>query len=358
MRTYLYIITVLGSLFLITSCSETGYKFKLDTTKKVTLGQKASVTFQQIEGKKIDSVQLYLNGKKLHLQNNTTTINTSNLGVGKHIVTALAFLPKKVKQISNSITVYAKEPFTTYTYKIVNEFKHDKKAYTQGLEFHNGFLYETTGRRGKSWLRKIDYKTGKVLQQKNLDKKYFGEGMTIFNNKIYWLTWQANKGFIYNLDTFEQIGEFNYNKSLQGWGLSHNNTHLLKTDGSNRIYFLNPETFEEEYFIQAYTHDLPKDDLRESIDKLNEIEFVDGKIYANRWITEKPVKSIMVIINPKTGAVEGIVNLKGLRNNILKTQKLDSDEVLNGVAYNPETKTFFVTGKHWGKLFEIKLVKQ
>lgn len=358
MRNYSYFFTVLASLFLITSCSETGYKFKLDATAKTTLGDKASVKFQQIEGKKIDSVQLFVNNKRLASLNNTATINTTDLGVGEHTVTALAFLPKKVKKVSTSIKVYARKPFTAYTYKIVNEFTHDKNAYTQGLEFYNGYLYETTGRKGKSWLRKIDYKTGKVLAQKNLDKKYFGEGMTIFNNKVFWLTWQAGKGLIYNVDNFENTGEFKYNKSLEGWGLTHNETHLIKTDGSNRIWFLNPKTFKEEYSIQAYTHDLPKDDKRESIDRLNEIEFVDGKIYANRWITEKPVKSIVVIINPKTGEVEGIVNLKGLRNNILKTQKLDSDEVLNGIAYNPETKTFFVTGKHWSKLFEIELVKQ
>lgn len=358
MRTYSYFLTALTTFFLITSCSETGYKFKLDATPKTTLGEKASVTFQQIEGEKIDSVQLFVNGKQLKNNNNSATINTNDLGVGEHTVTALAFLPKKVKKVSKSIKVFARKPFTPYTYKIVNEFPHDTKAYTQGLEFHNGFLYETTGKKGKSWLRKIDYKTGKVLEQKDLDKKYFGEGMTILNNKVYWLTWQAGKGFTYNLDNFEQTGDFKYNKSFEGWGLTHNEKHIIKTDGSNRIWFLNPETLEEEYFIQAYTHDIPKTETKEAIDRLNEVEFVDGKIYANRWITEKPVKSIIIIINPKTGEVEGIANLKGLRNNILKTQKLNSDEVLNGIAYNPETKTFFVTGKHWGKLFEIELVKQ
>lgn len=335
------------TLTTLTSCSETTYKFKLDTTQKTILGQKATISFQQLEGNNIDSLHIHINGKRIPFDNNTTTINTLDLGVGKHSVTALAFRPNKVKKINNIIEVFANKEPALYSYKIVNEYPHDKKAYTQGLEFHNGFLYETTGRRGQSWLRKVDYKTGKVLQQKELNDLYFGEGMTIFNNKIFWLTWQAGKGFIYNLTDFKKTGKFSYNKSLQGWGLTHNNNKLIKSDGTNKIWFLNPENQKEIRSIQVYTNKV-------SLKSLNELEWIDGKIYANYW--QKP---LIAIINPNNGMVEGIINLKGLVAEMKKTQQLeDSDDVLNGIAYDTNSKRLFVTGKHWEKLFEIELVKQ
>lgn len=347
MRLFKHISFVLVTLLALASCSESNYKFKINTPKKTELGQKANISFEQLKGAKIDSVHLYINDKRIVTKNNTATINTSNYGVGKHIITALAFIPNKVKKVRNSIEVFADKAPVLYSYKIINTYPHDTKAFTQGLEFHNGFLYETTGRYGKSWLRKVNYKTGKVLQQTDLPKQYFGEGVTIFNDKIYWLTWQAGKGFIYNLSDFEKIREFKYNKSLQGWGLTHNKTHLIKSDGTNKIWFLNPETLKEDYAIQAYTNKL-------SLEKLNELELIDGKIYANYW--QKP---LIAIINAKNGVVEGIVNLTGLVNEMKKTQKLiDQDEVLNGIAYDKQTKRMFVTGKHWGKLFEIELVKK
>lgn len=351
MKFFKYIFLTFVSFFVVTSCSKTGYKFKINVPKKTVFGEKIAVSFEQIEGEKIDSVHLFINDKRLLLKNNATIINTSDVGVGKHQITALAFVPNKVKKTDSFVEVFANKTPVVYTYKIVNTYPHDTNAYTQGLEFHDGFMYETTGRNGKSWLRKVDYKTGKVLQQENLEEKYFGEGMTILNDKIYWLTWQFGEGFIYNLSDFNRIGNFKYKKSIEGWGLTNNKKHLIKSDGTNKIWFLNPETLEEEYAIQVYSN-------KYKIDRLNELEWIDGKIYANRWITDRPIKSIIVIIDPKSGIVEGIINLNGLREEILKSQKLiDHDEVLNGIAYDAKNKRFFVTGKHWGKLFEIELVK-
>ncbi|CAM1362520.1 Glutamine cyclotransferase [Tenacibaculum soleae] len=346
MRIYTYLALALTATF-ITSCSETGYKFKLNTSKKTTLGQKAAIKFEQLKGNKIDSVHLFVNKKRVNKNETSIAINTTDFGVGKHLVTALAFYPNKSKKINNSIEILAKNAPAVYTYKIINTFPHDKDAYTQGLEFNDGFLYETTGRRGQSTLRKVAIKTGEILQKTDLDKKYFGEGMTIFNNKIYWLTWQARKGFIYDLETFKQINEFNYNHSNEGWGLTHNDSELIKSDGTNKIWFLNALNQKEERNIQVYTN-------KYAVDNLNEIELINGKIYANKW-----QQNSILIINPNTGAVEGVANLNGLRDIVAEEQELErSDDVLNGIAYDKENNRLFVTGKHWGKLFEIELIKK
>jgi len=330
---------------LLTSCSKSGYKFKLNTTPKVSLGDKASISFEKLEGEQLDSVQLYINGKRL-ANETSQEINTTNLGTGKHLVTALAFVPGKVKKVNNTIEVVSKTAPAVYNYNIINTYPHDVKAYTQGLEYHNGYLYETTGRKGQSWLRKVDIKTGEVLQQKDLADEYFGEGMTIFNGEISWLTWQANKGFTYSLEDFAPTGDFDYQKSFEGWGLTHNDTELIKSDGTNKIWFLDPVTKKEKRSIQAYTH-------KYAVDDLNELEYINGKIYANKW-----QQNSIVIVNPSNGVIEGVANLNGLQDIVSKDQKLDkNDDVLNGIAYDKENNRLFVTGKHWGKLFEIELVK-
>ncbi|CAL2092777.1 glutaminyl-peptide cyclotransferase [Tenacibaculum sp. 190524A05c] len=337
------------SLLLLTlnSCGEASYRFKLNVPNKTTLGQTVNVKFEQLNGNKIDSVHVFAGTKRLALENNSATINTTELGVGKHPVTALAFMPGKVKRVNNSVEVFSNKEYDNYTYKIVNTFPHDPKAFTQGLEYHNGFLYETTGRNGQSWLRKVEIETGKVLQQYDLSDKYFGEGMTIVDNQIFWLTWQAGKGFIFDLDTFKIIKEFKYQKSIEGWGLTHSDTQLIKSDGTNKIWFLNPKNQKEERSIQVYT---PK----VTLEKLNELEYINGKIYANYW--QQP---FIAIINPENGVVDGVVVLKDLVKEIKKTQKInDGDDVLNGIAFDKENNRLFVTGKNWGKLFEIEIIKQ
>ncbi|MEX6626139.1 glutaminyl-peptide cyclotransferase [Tenacibaculum salmonis] len=346
MRIYSYLALAL-SIVTISSCSQSDYQFKLNTSKKTTLGDKAAIKFEQLKGDKIDSVHLFVQKKRVNKTETSVNINTTDFGVGKHEVTALAFYPKKSKKITAAIEVLAQNAPAVYSYKIINTYPHDKDAYTQGLEFKNDFLYETTGRKGESTLRKVDLKTGEVIQKIDLDKKYFGEGMTIFNNKIYWLTWQSRKGFIYDLETFKQLGEFDYKNSNQGWGLTHNDTELIKSDGTNKIWFLNAKNQAEKRNIQVYTN-------KYAIDNLNEIELINGKIYANKW-----QQNSILIINPKTGAVDGVANLNGLKDIVAKNQTLDAnDDVLNGIAYDKENNRLFVTGKHWGKLFEIELIKK
>lgn len=335
---------------LLSSC-KSEYKFNLKTDKKATLGKQVTVQLEEENGFSVDSVQFFVDGKKIASSGNSATVNTGNFGVGRHQITALVFYPEKAKKVNNIIEVFANKKPDIYTYKLINTYPHDKEAYTQGLEYKDGVLYETTGRRGKSSIRKVDIKTGKVLQKEDLERKYFGEGMTIWNDKIFWLTWESRKGFIYDFDTFKQEGEFSYGNSKQGWGLTHNDKELIKSDGTNRIWFLDPATQEEKRSIQVYTHD-------RALNKLNEIEYINGKIFSNYWLTSGKIRSTLAIINPETGVVEGLVSLDPLRDEILKDQKLDGDEVLNGIAYNPNTNRLYVTGKHWGKLFEIELVKK
>ncbi len=346
MRIYNYLSVFLVATFLMISCKNS-YKFKLSTAKKTTLGKNISVKLEELNGNAVDSVQFFVNNKRIASDGTSAIINTADFGVGKHQIIAIAFYPEKAKKIKNTIEVLSKVKPQLYGYKIVNTYPHDKTAYTQGLEFKDGFLYETTGRKGKSTLRKVELKTGKVLQKEKLDSRYFGEGMTIFKDKIFWLTWQASKGFIYNFDTFKQEGEFNYLNSKEGWGLTHNDTELIKSDGTNRIWFLDPETQKEKRSIQAYTD-------KKSLQYLNELEWINGKIYANYW--QKP---LIAIINPKNGSVDGIINLTRLVQEMKKSQKLvDQDDVLNGIAFDAKNNRLFVTGKHWGKLFEIELIKK
>ncbi|WP_435416614.1 glutaminyl-peptide cyclotransferase [Polaribacter aestuariivivens] len=346
MKNISILITLFTTLILATSC-EDNYKFDLKTSKKVKLNETVSISLSEKNNKPINKVQFYINGKEIASTDNTVTVNSADYGVGKHAISALAFFEGKTKKSNGFFEVLANKPPAIYTYKIVNEYPHDTSAYTQGLEYHNGFLYETTGRRGESTLRKVDIKTGEVLQKVNLDKKYFGEGMTIVNDKIIWLTWENKKGFVYDLNSFKQEKEFAYNKSKEGWGLTQDENSLIKSDGTNKIWFLDKETLKEKSFIQVYTHD-------RAVDNLNELELINGKLYANKY-----QQNTIIVIDPKTGIVEGLADLRPLEKEMAKTQKLvENDEVLNGIAYDKENNRLFVTGKHWGKLFEIELTKK
>ncbi|WP_299672887.1 glutaminyl-peptide cyclotransferase [uncultured Polaribacter sp.] len=346
MKNFSILTPFLAILFLTVSCDD-AYKFSIEKPKKTVLNETITVKMTEAKGKPFDKTQFYVNGKEVATDGNAATIHTTDLGVGKHAISGLAFFEGKTAKKNATLEVFADKKPEVYTYKIINTYPHDTKAYTQGLEYDNGFLYETTGRRGQSTLRKVEIKTGKVLQKIALDKEFFGEGMTIVNDKIIWLTWQGKKGFVYDLKTFELEKEFAYDKSDEGWGLTQNDTELIKSDGSHKIWFLDKETLEEKRFIQTYTYD-------RAIDNLNELEIVNGKLYANKY-----QQNTIIIIDLTTGIAEGLVDLRGLEKEMSKTQKLvPQDEVLNGIAYDAENNRLFVTGKNWGKLFEIVLVKK
>lgn len=319
----------------------------INAPQKIQINKELTISVSEKNDQPIDSVQFLLDDKKVKSNQNSATLNINDYKLGKHVITAIVFHENKTTKVSETIYFLADAAPKIYTYKIINTFPHDKDAYTQGLEFFNGFLYEGTGRKGSSSIRKVELKTGKILQQKDLDQQYFGEGITIFNNKLYQLTWQSGIGFVYDLNTFEQEKTFNYTKSREGWGLTHNGEKLIKTDGTEFIWFLNPETLVEESYIEVYTNE-------RKVEKLNELEYVNGLIYANIW-----QQNTILIINPTTGKVEGVANLNGLKTTIEKEQAIvDTDEVLNGIAFDKNSNRLFVTGKHWGKLYEIELIKK
>ena len=233
-------------------------------------------------------------------------------------------------------------PPVIYNYEIINIYNRKRNNYTQGFEFYNDTLYESVGQYGKSKLIKVDFKNGKHLKELKLPAKYFAEGITILNNKIHLLTWKEKVGFVYNLDNFNQTKTFDYNESKEGWGFCNDGNSLYKSDGTEKIWMLDKETYEEQNFIEIYTN-------KNKVVGLNELEWIEGKIFANRYLFNG-----LAIINPKNGAVEGVVNLSDLKNKVTQHENLD---VINGVAYNPKRKTIFVTGKMWDKIFEIKILE-
>ena len=227
----------------------------------------------------------------------------------------------------------------TCTYKIINTFPHDREAFTQGLAFEDGVLYEGTGREGRSELRKIELETGSVLQTRKLPDEFFGEGITVYGDNIIQLTYLSNIGFVYKKDTFELLREFNY--PTAGWGITNDGKHLIMSDGTLKLYFLDPKTFEQVRQIEVY-------DRGVSVWGLNELEYVKGQIYANVWPTERIARIV-----PETGRVLGWIDMKGLLTQQDYNRPVD---VLNGIAYDKKNGRLFVTGKFWPKLFEIKLV--
>jgi glutamine cyclotransferase len=226
-----------------------------------------------------------------------------------------------------------------YGYQIVNSYPHDPEAFTQGLIFDNGFLYESTGKRGKSTLRKVELETGNVLQKYSLPNRYFGEGLTLWQGKLIQLTWQGRIGFVYDKRTLNPLYKFFY--TMEGWGITHNGRHLIMSDGTSNLYFLNPENFQLIKSIQVYDNAVP-------IANLNELEYVKDEIYANIWLTDYIAR-----ISPETGQVLGWINLETL---LSQEKHIPSTDVLNGIAYDENQDRLFVTGKYWPNLFEIKLI--
>jgi len=300
------------------------------------------LTVANANKKEIDSVVYYLNDTKLGTAKGNTKFDAplKDQKFGYQNIKALVYYEGKNSEATGRIELVSNIEPKVLAYEIVNTFPHDTASYTQGLEFYRDTLIEGTGLYKKSVLHKLNYKTGQAYKQIALDGKYFGEGVTIFNNKIYELTWKENTGFIYNADNLNKEKDFPYFKQVEGWGLTHDDKSLYMSDGTEKIYVLDPATLKETDYVNVYTNS-------RKIKDVNELEYIDGKIFANVYQTD-----LIMVIDPKSGAVEGVLNMADLKKKI--TQYPDTN-VLNGIAYNPKTKTIFVTGKKWDKMFEIRL---
>ena len=343
----LLIFLFLLNLLLLESCREnsewddisissnlTDKKIKKDDTLKIKLSESSKNLVFEIKSnnqiKKISPLDLSFEN------NNQYNFLLNNLTLGKkELIIKSSNGEKKV-----NFTLLNNVAPKIYNYEIINEFSRSKNSYTQGLEFYNDTLYESLGRYGQSKLVKVEFNTGKKLKEIKLPSEYFAEGITILNDKIFQLTWKEKVGFVYDIDNFNRINTFEYKNSIEGWGICNDGNKLYKSDGTDKIWILNPENQKEESYIEIYTN-------KNKVVGLNELEWIDGKIYANRYLFDG-----IAIINPKNGAIEGVINLSSLKSRVTQHEKLD---VINGIAYNKKRNSIFVTGKMWDKLFEIRI---
>ncbi len=341
------VFTIITLISLLAGCD--GNKnneklFSIDDSKFKIMyhnGDIVPLTLKNKENKTIDSIVYFNNDKKIGSvkANAKFDFALTNAKLGYQNLKAVVYYEGQNSEISTRVEVVSSIEPKLLSYTIVNTFPHDPAAFTEGLEFYGDHLYESTGRNGESNFRKIDYKTGKVLQQVNIDKKYFGEGITFINGKLFQLTWQEKTGFIYDANTLKLEKTFSYDKNIEGWGMTNDKEFIYQSDGTEKIWKMNPENQKMIDYINVYTNN-------DKIKSVNELEWIDGKIYGNIW-----QKDAIVIVDPTTGSVEAVVDLSGLRSKVTNQEA----EVLNGIAYNPTTKTIFITGKNWNKLFEIKI---
>jgi glutamine cyclotransferase len=293
------------------------------------------------ESKIVDSTIYYVNDTKIGAKKGLEYLKfkLKNQKLGYQNLKALVYYEGKNSEATARVELVSSVQPKLLHYKIINTYPHDVTSFTEGLEFYNDTLYESTGQKGMSYFRKYDYKTGKIYKQVDLDSKYFGEGITFVNDKLYQLTWQEKTGFIYNAKTLELEKTFTYDKDIEGWGMTNDGKYIYQTDKTEKIWKMDPVTQKMIDYVNVYSGS-------SKIKSINELEWIDGKIYTNVW-----QKDAIAVINPQSGAVEGIVNLSSLR----KLIKATADDYLNGIAYNPKTNTIFVTGKNWDKMFEIRV---
>lgn len=316
------------------------FNIKTNTTNNtIALNEELVLSISNPKQLDIESITFTLNGKVI---NKIETLRDVKLG--QQEIKAVVNFDGETETLTQNISIVNNKAPKVYNYKILNTYAHDISSYTQGLEFYEGELYESTGQKGESKLRKINYKTGEVIKNIDLASQYFGEGLTILENKIYQLTWQSGKGFVYNTNTFERETTFKYGESKEGWGICNDGKLLYKSDGTEKIWLLNPDSLIEEGKVQVYTN-------KGKIGRLNELEWINGKIYANIY-----ERNGVAIINPKNGATEAVIDFTGLTKLVSNYSK--NDNVLNGIAYNPDTQTIFVTGKRWDKLFEVRIIEK
>ena len=329
--------------------NKSDFSLKIDGKTKMANNESLNFSIKNELQKKVDSVAIFI-GKE-YISSSTKPdqlqVDLSKVKLGNQSLQAVVYSEGEIDSLKQDITILNSSAPKVYSYEIVKTYPHDVEAYTQGFEFHGDTLYESIGQYGKSKLRKVNLEDGKVMKEIKIDEQYFTEGLTILDDKLYQLTWKEDEGFIYDLNNFEKTGTFAYNQSEEGWGLCNDGRNIYKSDGTEKIWILNPENMTETHYIQPTTNTSVKS-------KFNELEWIKGKIYANTYQFPS-----VAIINPENGAIEGLINFKGLRSKIGNADSLDeNNDVLNGIAYKPDTDQLFVTGKKWDTVFEIELIEK
>ncbi len=291
-----------------------------------------------------DSVVVFFNGSR----SGSITVSPweflvssgENTTTGRKSVRVVAYKKGKARTtLTRFVTVLSDVVPKRNGYRIINSYPHDMEAFTQGLFYNDGLLYEGTGETGSS-LREVELATGRILRQLNLDPSLFGEGITLYGDRIYQVTWTSNVGFVYDRSTFRQINRIYY--QTQGWGLTTLDDNIIMSDGTNVIYYIEPESFTVVSRREVY-------DNEKKVDQLNELEYINGELWANIWNTD-----LIARIDPVSGKVIAYIDLKG----ILNDPRIDTTEdVLNGIAYDKDNNRIFVTGKNWPKLFEIRITE-
>ncbi len=309
--------------------------------------EKVDFTLVNNNNKTIDSIVYFINNERVSAVkgNGKFTLDLTGKKLGYQNIKALVYFEGDTISTFTRVEVAAAIPPKLFKYTVVNTYDHDVNAFTEGYEFYNDTLIESTGSpEGTgylSYVAKTDYKTGKIIKKSGLDTKYFGEGTTVINNKIYQLTYKNQEGFIYDANTLKKIKSFQYDKPIEGWGMTNDGKNIYHSDGTEKIWTMDPETQKLVDFVNVYTND-------SKIKSVNELEWINGKIYGNIW-----QKDAIAVINPQTGAVEAVLDLSALRAKVTNKEA----EVLNGIAFRKSTNTIFVTGKNWNKTFEIKVTE-
>ena len=341
----------IGLLF-VTSCKDkpvvNAIGFKLpEQGQSFGLGEEIKVQLDLPDGEKINSATYLIDGKPAGSSKDTKAVSlkTSGLAVGYRIITAIVDRDGQQDTATINVVMHSGIKPAQYTYKVIKTYPHDTTSYTEGLAYHDGRFLESTGEEGESTLRWVELATGKAIKRLDLDKKYYGEGSALVGDKVVMLTYKTNLGFVYDAKTFKQLDSFNYQTSREGWGLVFDGQHLITSDGSNRLYFMNKDTYKDEKVIDVF-------DDKGPVDMINELEYIDGKLYANLF-----TKNDVIVIDPASGIVEKRIDLYGLLPaGYFKTDYAIGNNVLNGIAYDQVGKRLFVTGKRWPKLFQIELV--
>jgi glutamine cyclotransferase len=292
-----------------------------------------------------DSVKIYYDGKSAVTLKKSpweySVPSSFNSKTGRKALKIVAYKSGEASQtITRFLVVYSDVPPQRNGFRVIKAYPHDREAFTQGLVYENGILYEGTGQETRSSLRKVKLETGEVLNQLEMGSRFFGEGIALFGEKIYQLTWQSKVGFVYEKSTFKQINRVYY--QTEGWGLTTMGDKLVMSDGTNMLYFMDPESFTTVSTIEVY-------DNKSKVMELNELEYINGEIWANIWMTD-----LIARIDPSSGKVIAYIDLKGILNDPSTDTKVN---VLNGIAWDQPGKRIFVTGKNWPTLFEIKITE-